>query len=179
MITYLPCGSGKTQNLKIIAQSLAEKDPTLKIVLALPNNFLLSRMQEQYKAANINTKHVSKLFAITAKDSQKKQRCEEHQFSCGITLSTHEVVATLAYYTPGFASDLVLLVDEVDMLSPAKDMGFKGAEHLIKAKFFCGCTATKLTDEDRKELQFPPGSVFNELRTPNATIHKELAVIND
>lgn len=141
-VTISPCGSGKTESLKVIVKCLQILDASLKIVLLLPNAALLTIMRDQFKEAEIKFNQV--------------QGCQQLKgaasFKAGINLSTHEVVAALAS-TKGASSeqadanvlkDLVLLVDEVDMAAD-DDLGWKGAEHFTAARFFYGCTASDLT----------------------------------
>jgi len=150
-------------------------------VLALPNNFLLARMSEQFKEASINVRQVSYLFVATDSLSKKKNICREYMFISGITLTTHEVVATLAHFAGSSAiDDLILLVDEVDMCSPANEFGFKGAEHFMRAKFFYGCSATALTEADKKEFKCPDNAIFNDdINRFDNKITKELKYIED
>ena len=46
MVSYGPCGSGKTETLKAVALSLCLKYDELKIVIALPHNLVLAYMIE-------------------------------------------------------------------------------------------------------------------------------------
>jgi len=46
MVSYGPCGSGKTETLKAVALSLSLKCDKLKIVIALPHNLVLAYMIE-------------------------------------------------------------------------------------------------------------------------------------
>lgn len=48
LVNYAQCGSGKTENLKIIISSLSNKFENLKIVLALPNNLILEMIAESF-----------------------------------------------------------------------------------------------------------------------------------
>ena len=46
MVSYGPCGSGKTETLEAVALSLCLKYDELKIVIALPHNLVLAYMIE-------------------------------------------------------------------------------------------------------------------------------------
>ena len=45
-ITYAECGSGKTENLKVIAMSVAQINAEAKVVIMLPYPWLLTRVAE-------------------------------------------------------------------------------------------------------------------------------------
>ena len=65
-------------------------------------------------------------------DKAKKEFAETFSFKAGITLTTAEFLAAITLLSGSSKiDDLVLLVDEVDMVSPAKDYGFRGAEHFM------------------------------------------------
>ena len=76
-VVYSPCGFGKTEILKIIAQSFLKKYGDKKIVLALPNNFLLTRMSESYKEVGVNITQKCKVYDTTKKinDEYIKSEC--------------------------------------------------------------------------------------------------------
>ena len=96
-------------------------------------------------------------------------------FKAGITLTTHEVVASHAYY--GGADRLrgiVLLVDELDMASPMNNLSFRGSEHFMKASVFYGCSATNLSDDDKAAFdshQF--GTIFSSMTGPKKLVQTQ------
>ena len=76
--------------------------------------------------------------------------------------------------------DLVLLVDEVDMVSPAKEYSWNGAEHFLQARCFYGCTASPLTTDEWAKLRFPPDTTIRHIaQPPSAVVVRSLSLIEE
>ena len=150
-ITYAECGSGKTENLKVIAMTITTLFPDVKLVIMLPYPWLLQRVAEQFKKHNITIREEFNVYHGAKKDTKQMEFAETFTFKAGITLTTPEFLAAITLLTGSARiEDLILLVDEIDMISPAKSYAYKGAEHFMQARCVYGCTASELTTDEQK-----------------------------
>ena len=79
----------------------------------------------------------------------------------------------MTYHSGGASKleDIVLLVDELDMSAPNNNLSFRGAEHFMKARFFYGCSATTLSEEDKTDFDCVKlGTTFASMNGPRKLI---------
>ena len=154
-------------------------NPVAKVVIMEPYPHLCSLTHDSFceeinkGRSELQTRvhEASKPFGGAEKIKKQDEFARNFAFKTGITFTTPEFLAGITNKSGGsIMQDLVLLVDEVDMISPAKTYSFEGAEYFMQACCFYGCTASPLTAQEKTLLCPPQHLTIKQLAESNSTV---------